>query len=79
VATRGGIGLVLTSVAFALLHEPVPTSAGIAPWLGGLAMYTGMGACFGAVYLGTGRFRASFLAHAACNATALVVAAYSAS
>lgn len=75
----GGIGLVLTSVAFALLHEPLPTEAGVAAWLGGLAMYTGMGAAFALVYLRTGRLRAAFLAHAACNAVALVVAAYSAS
>lgn len=79
VVARGGIGLVLTSVAFALLHEPAPSGAGVAAWLGGLAMYTGMGAAFGAVYLRTGRFRATFLSHAACNAMALVVAAYSAS
>lgn len=79
VAGHGAIGLVLTSVAFALLHEPVPSGAGIAAWLGGLAMYTGMGAAFAAVYLRTGRLGATFLAHAACNAMALVVAAYSAS
>lgn len=79
VAGHGAIGLVLTSVAFALLHEPVPSEAGIASWLGGLATYTAMGAAFAAVYLRTGRFRATFLAHAACNAMALVAAAYSAS
>lgn len=79
VVARGGVGLVLTSVAFALLHEPAPSGSGIAVWLGGMAMYAGMGAFFGVVYLRTGRFRAAFLAHAACNATALVVAAYSAS
>ena len=79
VAGYAGIGLVLTSVAFALLHEPMPTEAGVGPWLVGLAMYTGMGAAFAWVYLYTGRFRAAFLAHAACNAMALVLAAYSAS
>ena len=78
-AGHAAAGLVLTSVAFALLHEPTPSDAGIAAWFGGLAMYTGMGAAFAAVYLRTGRFRATFLAHAACNATALLVAAYSAS
>ena len=78
-AGRGAVGIVLTSLAFALLHEPTPSGAGIAAWLGGLGMYTGMGAAFAAVYLHTGRFRATFLAHAACNATALLVAAYSAS
>lgn len=79
VAGFGGIGLALTSVAFALLHEPVPTDAGIGAWLGGLAMYTGMGAAFGLVYLRTGRLLAAFIAHAVCNAMALVVAAYSVS
>lgn len=78
-AGRGAIGLVLTSVAFALLHEPAPSGAGVAAWLGGLAMYTAMGAAFAAVYLHTGRFRATFLAHAACNAAALLLAAYSVS
>jgi len=79
VAGHAAIGLVLTSVAFALLHEPAPTNAGVAAWLGGLATYAGMGAAFALVYLRTGRFRAAFLAHAACNAAALIVAAYSAS
>ena len=72
-------GLLLTSVAFALMHEPVPTDAGVASWLGGLALYTAMGIGFGLVYLRTGRLRAAFLAHAACNAAALALAAYSAS
>ncbi|PZO09271.1 MAG: hypothetical protein DCF27_06530 [Lysobacteraceae bacterium] len=79
VAGHAAIGLVLTSVVFALLHEPAPRDAGVAAWLGGLATYGGMGAAFALVYLRTGRFRAAFLAHAACNAAALVVAAYSAS
>lgn len=79
VAGFSGIGLALTSVAFALLHEPTPTDAGMLAWLGGLAMYTGMGAAFGLVYLRTGRLLAAFVAHAACNAMALVVAAYSVS
>ena len=78
-AGHAGIGLVLTSAAFALLHEPAPGAAGVVAWLGGLAMYTGMGAAFALVYLRTGRLRAAFLAHAACNALALVLAAYSAS
>ncbi|MBW8367276.1 MAG: CPBP family intramembrane metalloprotease, partial [Arenimonas sp.] len=79
VAGHGAVGLVLTSLVFALLHEPAPTGAGVTAWLGGLALYAGMGAAFGWVYLRTGRFRATFLAHAACNAAALVVAAYSTS
>ena len=78
-AGRALAGLLLTSVAFALLHEPMPSGTGVAAWLGGLAMYTAMGAFFGAVYLRTGRLRAAFLAHATCNAVALVLAAYSAS
>ena len=38
------------------------------------AMVMGMG--FGVVYLRTGRFWAAFVAHAACNATAMAVAAF---
>ena len=78
-AGYGAVGLLLTSVAFALMHEPVPGAAGVASWLGALVLYTGMGAAFGAVYLRTGRLRAAFLAHAACNAMALVLSAYSGS
>lgn len=72
-------GIVLTSLAFALLHEPLPGESGTMAWLGGLLLYGGMGAGFALVYLRTGRFRAAFLAHAVCNATALAAAAYSAS
>lgn len=72
-------GVVLTSLAFALLHEPAPAEAGVAAWLGGLAMYTGMGVGFALVYLRTGRLLAAFAAHAACNAAALLLAAYSVS
>lgn len=72
-------GVLLTSLAFALMHEPVPTGAGVAAWLGGLAMYTGMGVGFALVYLRTGRLLAAFAAHAACNAAALLLAAYSGS
>jgi membrane protease YdiL (CAAX protease family) len=61
------------------MHEPVPTGAGVAAWLGGLAMYTGMGVGFALVYLRTGRLLAAFAAHAACNAAALLLAAYSGS
>lgn len=78
-AGHGLAGLVLTSLAFALLHEPAPGEAGVAVWLGGLAMYAGMGAGFALVYLRTGRLLAAFAAHAACNASALVLAAYSVS
>jgi membrane protease YdiL (CAAX protease family) len=72
-------GVLLTSLTFALMHEPMPTQAGVAAWLGGLAMYTGMGVGFALVYLRTGRLLAAFAAHAACNAAALLLAAYSVS
>ena len=78
-AGRAFAGVVLTSLAFALLHEPAPAEAGVAAWLGGLAMYTGMGVGFALVYLRTGRLLAAFAAHAACNAAALLLAAYSVS
>jgi membrane protease YdiL (CAAX protease family) len=78
-ARHAAAGVVLTSLAFALLHEPVPGESGVLAWLGGLVLYGGMGAGFAWVYLRTGRFRATFLAHAVCNAAALAAAAYSAS
>ncbi len=78
-AGRAAVGVLLTSLAFAMLHEPLPGDAGVPSWLGGLALYAGMGAGFALVYLRTGRFGAAFLAHAVCNAAALAAVAYSVS
>lgn len=79
VAGRGLAGLVATSVLFAATHEVGQGGAhSLLQWLGLMAIYTGMGLGFGVVYLRTGRLSAAFLAHAACNATALAVMAFSA-
>lgn len=79
VAGRGLAGLVATSVLFAATHEMGQGGGhSLLQWLGLMAIYTGMGMGFGVVYLRTGRLSAAFLAHAACNATALAVMAFSA-
>jgi membrane protease YdiL (CAAX protease family) len=71
VAGRAMLGVAVTSLLFALLHEPVP---GGASWLLAVSLYTAMGAGFGAVYLRTGRLGAAVVAHAACNLVALIPA-----
>ncbi|MFY2764032.1 CPBP family intramembrane glutamic endopeptidase [Arenimonas sp. MALMAid1274] len=76
-AGRGVAGLVLISVLFALMHEPVPGEQPLLAWLGALVLYTGMGVGFGAVYLRTGRLGAAFVAHATCNLAAMALLAYS--
>ena len=71
VAGRALLGVAVTSLLFALLHEPVPTGAS---WLVAVALYTAMGAGFSAVYLRTGRLGAAIAAHATCNLVALSLA-----
>lgn len=78
-AGRGVAGLIVTSLLFAATHElGLDGGNSLAQWLGLVTLYTGMGMGFGAIYLRTGRFSSAFLAHAACNAAALVVMAFSA-
>ncbi|GGA81181.1 hypothetical protein GCM10011521_19400 [Arenimonas soli] len=77
VAGRFLAGLIATSAVFALLHEVGQgADRSLAAWLGILAIYLAMGMGFGLVYLRTGRFWAAFVAHAACNATAMTLAAF---
>ena len=77
VAGRALAGLVATSAVFALLHEVGQgADRSLAAWGGILAVYLVMGMGFGVVYLRTGRFWAAFVAHAACNATAMAVAVF---
>ena len=77
VASRALAGLVATSAVFALLHEVGQgADRSLAAWLGILAVYLVMGMGFGLVYLRTGRFWAAFVAHAACNATAMALAVF---
>lgn len=64
-------GLLLTSLAFASMHELWPGEAGVLAWLLTVLLYMGMGVGFGLVYLRTGRFWAAVLAHAVCNACAI--------
>ena len=78
VAGRALAGLVATSAIFALLHEIGQTGErSLGAWAGILSVYLVMGMGFGLVYLRTGRFWAAFAAHAACNATAMSLAAFS--
>ena len=76
-AGRAALGIVLTSLLFAAMHEPVPGDAGVVAWLSAVALYMAMGAGFGAVYVRTGRLGAAIAAHAACNLAAVSVAAFS--
>lgn len=78
VAGRGLLGLVVSSLLFAATHEVGQGgNQSLLQWLGLMAVYTGMGMGFGAVYLRTGRLSSAFLAHAACNATAMALMAFS--
>lgn len=77
-AGRAFAGLVATSALFALVHElGQGAERGLAGWLAILAVYLVMGMGFGLVYVRTGRFWAAFVAHAACNAIALSLMAFS--
>ena len=76
-AGRASLGLVVTGLVFAALHEPVPGAAGPGAWLAAVALYVGMSTGFGLVYLRTGRLGAAVAAHAACNLLALALAAFS--
>jgi membrane protease YdiL (CAAX protease family) len=71
-AGRPGLGIVLSSAAFALMHEVPGTSANGLPeilqlWL----IYGGMGAAFAWLYRKTGTLWAAIAAHAINNAIAL--------
>lgn len=71
-AGRPGLGIVLSSAAFALMHEIPGTSANGLPeilqlWL----IYGGMGAAFAWLYRKTGTLWAAIAAHAINNAIAL--------
>ncbi|KAA2284038.1 CPBP family intramembrane glutamic endopeptidase [Arenimonas fontis] len=76
-AGRAGLGLAITSLGFAALHEPWPGAAGVTAWLSTVMVYVAMGLGFGLVYVRTGRFWAAVLAHAVCNLAALLAMTYS--
>ena len=77
---RGGrpwLGLVLSSLAFALLHEvPGMSDNSAAAVLMLLAVYAGMGAAFAWLYWRTGTLWAPILAHGLNNGLALAVLAF---
>ncbi|MEO8001358.1 MAG: CPBP family intramembrane glutamic endopeptidase [Arenimonas sp.] len=66
------LGYVLSSLLFALLHEPAPTS-GIGDWLLKLFIYGSMGAVFAWVYKKTGKLWPAIVAHASNNLLAVIV------
>lgn len=70
---RASVGLIITSVGFALIHEPVPGAAGLAAWLLTLATYSLLGVGFGLIYLRTGRFDAAVLGHVLVNALGMTL------
>jgi len=63
-------GYLLSSVLFALMHEPAPTQ-GFTKWLVMLAIYGSMGAVFAWVYQKTGRLWPAILAHTSNNIFAM--------
>lgn len=65
-------GYFLSSILFALLHEPLPTQ-GWAKWTLILLLYAGMGAAFAWVYQKAGRLWPAILAHASNNLLAIGV------
>lgn len=79
VAGRGVLGIAVTSLLFALIHEPLPGAAGVVTWLVTLSLYLAMGIGFGAVYVATRRFWAAFAAHASCNLAAMLILTFTAS
>ncbi len=64
-------GYTVSSLLFALMHEPAPTQ-GIAKWLLMLGVYGAMGAVFARVYQKTGRLWPAMLAHASNNIFAML-------
>ncbi len=71
-------GYCLSSMLFALMHEPVPTQ-GITRWVLMLAVYGSMGAVFAWVYQKTGRLWPAILEHASNNVFAMKALLISAS
>lgn len=63
-------GYLLSSLLFALLHEPLPTQ-GLARWSLMLLLYAAMGAVFAWVYQKTGKLWPAMLAHACNNLLAI--------
>lgn len=70
---RPWLGLAVTSLGFALIHEPLPAGRELLPWLLTLATYASLGVGFGLLYLRSGRFDATLLAHVVVNAVGVAL------
>jgi membrane protease YdiL (CAAX protease family) len=70
---RPWLGLALTSVGFALIHEPLPGDRDLLAWLLTLATYASLGLGFGLLYLRSGRLDAVILAHVLVNAVGMTL------
>lgn len=72
-AGRPGLGLALTSLGFALIHEPLPAGRELLAWALTLATYASLGLGFGLLYLRCGRLDAVVLAHVLVNAVGMTL------
>lgn len=70
---RPWLGLAVTSVGFALIHEPLPAGRGWLAWALTLSTYALLGVGFGLLYLRGGRFDAVLLAHVLVNAVGIAL------
>ncbi len=68
---RPWLGLALTSLGFALIHEPLPGARDLLAWGLTLATYASLGLGFGVLYLRSGRLDAVILAHVLVNAVGM--------
>jgi membrane protease YdiL (CAAX protease family) len=72
-ARRPWLGLAVTSLGFAFIHEPLPAGRDLLAWLLPLATYASLGAGFGLLYLRCGRLDAVVLAHVLVNAVGMAL------
>ena len=72
-ARRPWLGLAVTSLAFALIHEPLPGGRPLLAWALTLAAYASLGLGFGLLYLRSGRLDAALLAHVIVNAVGMAL------
>jgi len=70
-ANHALLAYLISSLLFALMHEPTPTQ-GITKWILMLLMYGFMGATFAWVYRKTGKLWTAVLAHATNNLIAML-------
>lgn len=73
IAGRPWLGLAVTSIGFALIHEPTPDGRALLAWALTLATYASLGVGFGLLYLRSGRLDAVILAHVLVNATGMAL------